>query len=53
MPGLSSTVELWGKNLTNSNYDTFGFESSITGTTRRFAQYGKPLQVGVDVKLSF
>lgn len=48
-----ATVELWGKNLTNSHYDTFGFESSITGTTRRFAQYGKPLQVGVDVKFSF
>jgi outer membrane receptor protein involved in Fe transport len=47
------TVELWGKNLTNSHYDTFGFESSITGTTRRFAQYGKPLQVGVDIKFSF
>lgn len=48
-----TTVELWGKNLTNSHYDAFGFESSITGTTRRFAQYGKPLQVGVDVKFSF
>ncbi|MDO5447603.1 MAG: TonB-dependent receptor [Prevotellaceae bacterium] len=42
-------VNIWGKNLTDSDYDTFYFESLGHG----LAQHGKPIQFGVDVKLSF
>lgn len=43
------TIMLWGKNLTNTHYNTFFFESAGRG----FEQHGKPLQVGVDVSLHF
>lgn len=40
---------LWGKNLTDANYDTFYFESAKRG----FVQKGKPVQFGADLKLHF
>jgi len=40
-------VTLWGKNLADSKYNTFYFESSGRG----FEQHCKPLQVGVDVNI--
>lgn len=43
------TLTLWGRNLTNRRYHTFWFESAHRG----FAQYGKPLQVGIDCALQF
>ncbi|MCF0159201.1 MAG: TonB-dependent receptor [Bacteroidaceae bacterium] len=42
-------VEVWGRNLTNTKYNTFYFESMARG----FAQHSKPLQVGIDVRLHF
>lgn len=42
-------LTLWGRNLTDTRYDTFCFES----VGRRFQQRGKPLQVGVDLSLHF
>ncbi|MCR4922253.1 MAG: TonB-dependent receptor [Bacteroidaceae bacterium] len=42
-------IELWGRNLTQTHYDTFCFESM----GRIFSQRGRPLQVGVDVRLHF
>lgn len=42
-------VSLWSKNLTDTRYNTFYFESVARG----FEQHGRPLQVGVDVKVSF
>ncbi len=41
------TVTLWGKNLTDTKYNTFRFENSSCG----FEQHGKPLQIGVDVNV--
>lgn len=38
-------VSLWGKNLTDTNYSTFYFESFGNS----FMQLGKPLQFGVEV----
>lgn len=38
---------LWGKNLTQSRYNTFYFESA----SRAFCQHGTPLQVGFDFTL--
>lgn len=43
------SVELWGKNLTGTDYDTFAFESF----GRRFAQRGVPRHFGADVRLHF
>ncbi len=42
-------IDLWARNLTNTDYTTFYFESM----GRSFEQHGKPLQVGVDVRLHF
>ena len=42
-------VELWGRNLTQTHYNTFYFESMGRG----FSQHGKPLQVGIDLRLHF
>lgn len=42
-------ITLWGKNLTNTHYNTFYFESAGRG----FEQHGKPLHVGVDVAIHF
>ena len=50
--GLLS-VNVWGRNLTDSRYNTFAFDSSATGTKKFFAQRGNPLQVGVDVRFHF
>ena len=40
-------LEIWGKNLLNTNYNTFYFESF----GNRFFQKGKPLQCGVTLKV--
>lgn len=47
----SKSIQLifWGRNLTDTHYNTFAFESM----SRIFEQHGKPLQLGVDVRLHF
>ena len=45
----SVQIDVWGRNLTDTNYTTFYFESMGSG----FEQRSKPLQVGVDVRLHF
>ena len=42
-------IDLWGRNLTDTPYTTFYFESMGRG----YEQRSKPLQVGVDVRLHF
>ena len=46
-------VSLWGRNLTDTKYNTFAVQSSAAGGTRYFAQCANPLQVGVDVNIHF
>ncbi len=46
-------VDLWGRNLTDTKYNTFLVNSSADQTTRSFAQRGNPIQAGVDVSLHF
>jgi len=46
-------VSLWGRNLTNTNYNTFAVASSAVGGTHYFAQKATPLQVGLDVNIHF
>lgn len=43
------TWELWGKNLTDTNYMAYGFKSS----SGNYAQAGKPLMFGTTVELNF
>lgn len=42
-------IELWSRNLTDTKYDTFYFESMSRG----FAQKGKPSQIGIDLRFHF
>ena len=46
-------VSLWGRNLTDTKYNTFAVSSSAAGGTRYFGQKGNPIQVGVDVNIHF
>lgn len=41
-------VDLWGRNLLNRDYSTFGIES----LNRWFLQRGKPRQLGVNIRLN-
>lgn len=43
------SIQLWGRNLTNTHYNSFYFESAGRG----YEQHGKPIQIGVDVRLHF
>lgn len=47
----SVTLRLWGRNLTDTRYNTFAVASNATGFTAYFAQQGTPLQVGIDVDI--
>lgn len=49
----SIRLDIWGKNLTDTDYNTFFFTSAATGRERKFGQQGNPLQFGVDVSLHF
>jgi hypothetical protein len=42
------TLVIWGKNLNNENYNTFYFESM----NHRFAQRGKPMHIGVEIRVN-
>ena len=44
-------VTLWGRNLTDTKYNTFAIQSSAAGGTRYFAQKANPIQVGMDVNI--
>ena len=44
-------VTLWGRNLTDTKYNTFAVQSSAAGGTRYFAQKATPIQVGLDVNI--
>ena len=44
-------LDLWGRNLTDTGYNTFLVNSSVDGVRRSFAQRGTPLQVGIDVRV--
>ena len=48
-----AVISLWGRNLTNTKYNTFAIQSSAAGGPRYFAQRANPIQVGLDVNLHF
>lgn len=45
----AAEIDLWGKNLTGTKYDTFYFQS----IGNCFVQRGKPAMVGISVRFSF
>lgn len=44
-------LNLWGRNITDTRYNTFLVDSSVDGTSRYFAQRGNPIQAGIDVDI--
>ncbi|MBQ7439926.1 MAG: TonB-dependent receptor [Prevotella sp.] len=46
-------INLWGRNLTGTKYNTFAFDSAASGTKYYFAQQGNPFQMGIDVNIHF
>lgn len=44
-------VSLWGRNLTNTKYNTFGFRYGQTATF--FGQRANPTQAGIDLRFHF
>lgn len=46
-------VSFWGRNLTDTRYNTFAINSAATGETFYFAHRGNPFQMGVDLKFHF
>ena len=46
-------LSLWGRNLTDTKYNTFAIQSSAARGTRYFAQKANPIQVGLDVRMHF
>ena len=46
-------VTLWGRNLTDTKYNTFAIQSSAAGSIRYFAQQANPIQLGLDVNIHF
>ena len=44
-------VSLWGRNITDTRYNTFAVQSNAAGGTRYFAQRGNPIQLGMDVNI--
>ena len=46
-------IGLWVRNLTQTRYNAFAFDSSATRSQLFFAQPGNPIQMGVDISLHF
>ena len=46
-------VSLWGRNLTDTSYNTFAVQSSAAGSTCYFAQRATPIHAGLDVNIHF
>lgn len=44
-----TSIKIWSKNMTNTNYNTFAISSSATGEKLIFAQRGWPLSFGMEV----
>ena len=49
----SASLKLWCRNITDTRYNTFAFDSSASGQTVYLAQRGAPVQAGIDVSLHF
>ncbi len=48
-----TSLRLWCRNLTDTEYNTFAFDSSATGKKTYLAQRGAPVQAGFDLSVHF
>ena len=46
-------LNVWGRNLTDTRYNTFAFSNKATGKEVFMAQRGNPFQVGADLSIHF
>ena len=46
-------LSLWGRNLTDTKYNTFAVSSIAAGSAKYFAQRGLPLHAGLDLRIHF
>ncbi len=46
-----TSISIWGRNLSNTHYNTFIVRSAAAGKTFSFGQRGNPMQVGVDLNI--
>ncbi len=46
-------LSFWGRNLTDTKFNTFSFQSAASGQNLTFAQRGNGIQYGVDLKFHF
>ncbi len=51
--GTHVTLDLWGRNLSDTRYNTFAFDSSASGQQLYFAQRGAPFRFGLDISWRF
>jgi outer membrane receptor protein involved in Fe transport len=47
------SLDIWGRNLTNTKYNTFLVSNTFGNTVSSFAQQGNPVQIGADVRFHF
>lgn len=47
------SLDVWGKNLTDTKYNVFCFKNGNTSTSQFFGQRGKPIQIGADFRFRF
>jgi outer membrane receptor protein involved in Fe transport len=47
------SLDIWGRNLTNTKYNTFLVSNTFGNTVSSFAQLGNPVQIGADVRFHF
>jgi len=48
-----ATLSLWGRNLSDTRYNTFATVVSTSGSPRVFANQGRPISFGADLRLNF
>lgn len=47
------SLDIWGRNLTDTKYNTFLVTNTFGSSGSSFAQQGNPIQVGADVRFHF
>ena len=46
-----SSIRLWCRNITNTKYNTFAFDSSVSGQKIYLAQKGYTITVGIELTI--
>lgn len=48
-----SVISLRARNITNTRYNTFAFDSEASGALKHFAQRGNPFSISAELRLNF